>query len=166
MTHPLKDGPFSDRPDLTARRKAAPSVQSSILRMARSARSFEHPAGARLRRLDPVSGGFSRALICCKRRYRFQVSEQRLRVARCWTVGYAAEDKCWYSVETIGGKEHGMIELTFNGTVQQLDVDPDMPLLWAIRGVVGLTGTRYGCGDPGYRPGCCQRAVQRDRSVF
>lgn len=39
-----------------------------------------------------------------------------------------------------------MIELTINGTLQQLDVDPDMPLLWAIRDVVGLTGTKYGCG--------------------
>ena len=39
-----------------------------------------------------------------------------------------------------------MIELTINGTVQQLDVDPDIPLLWAIRDVVGLTGTKYGCG--------------------
>lgn len=39
-----------------------------------------------------------------------------------------------------------MIELTINGTPQQLDVEPDMPLLWAIRDVVGLTGTKYGCG--------------------
>ena len=39
-----------------------------------------------------------------------------------------------------------MIELTINGARQQLDVDPDMPLLWAIRDVVGLTGTKYGCG--------------------
>jgi isoquinoline 1-oxidoreductase alpha subunit len=39
-----------------------------------------------------------------------------------------------------------MIELTINGSVQQLDVDPDMRLLWAIRDVVGLTGTKYGCG--------------------
>ncbi len=39
-----------------------------------------------------------------------------------------------------------MIELTINGTSRQLDVDPDMPLLWAIRDVVGLTGTKYGCG--------------------
>jgi isoquinoline 1-oxidoreductase alpha subunit len=30
--------------------------------------------------------------------------------------------------------------------VHELDVDPDMPLLWAIRDVVGLTGTKYGCG--------------------
>jgi isoquinoline 1-oxidoreductase alpha subunit len=39
-----------------------------------------------------------------------------------------------------------MIELILNGTPQRLDVDPDMPLLWAIRDVVGLTGTKYGCG--------------------
>lgn len=39
-----------------------------------------------------------------------------------------------------------MIEFTLNGQPQQLDVDPDMPLLWAIRDVVGLTGTKFGCG--------------------
>jgi len=39
-----------------------------------------------------------------------------------------------------------MIEFTINGKQQQLDVDPDMPLLWAIRDHVGLTGTKYGCG--------------------
>jgi isoquinoline 1-oxidoreductase alpha subunit len=39
-----------------------------------------------------------------------------------------------------------MIELTINGTQRQLDVDPDMPLLWAIRDAAGLTGTKYGCG--------------------
>lgn len=39
-----------------------------------------------------------------------------------------------------------MIELTINGTTQRLDIDPDMPLLWAIRDAAGLTGTKYGCG--------------------
>jgi len=39
-----------------------------------------------------------------------------------------------------------MIKLKINGTTHDLDVDPDMPLLWAIRDVVGLTGTKYGCG--------------------
>jgi isoquinoline 1-oxidoreductase alpha subunit len=39
-----------------------------------------------------------------------------------------------------------MIRLTINGTERQLDVDPDMPLLWAIREHAGLTGTKYGCG--------------------
>ena len=43
-------------------------------------------------------------------------------------------------------KERGMITLQVNGTSHSLDVDPDMPLLWALRDVLGLTGTKYGCG--------------------
>jgi isoquinoline 1-oxidoreductase alpha subunit len=39
-----------------------------------------------------------------------------------------------------------VISLRINGQVHELDVDPEMPLLWAIRDVVGLTGTKYGCG--------------------
>jgi isoquinoline 1-oxidoreductase subunit alpha len=39
-----------------------------------------------------------------------------------------------------------MIPVTVNGTQHQLDVAPEMPLLWAIRESVGLTGTKYGCG--------------------
>jgi isoquinoline 1-oxidoreductase subunit alpha len=38
------------------------------------------------------------------------------------------------------------ITLRVNGKPQTLDVDPDMPLLWALRDVVGLTGTKFGCG--------------------
>lgn len=39
-----------------------------------------------------------------------------------------------------------MIELDINGAVRRLDIDPDMPLLWAIRDHAGLTGTKFGCG--------------------
>ena len=39
-----------------------------------------------------------------------------------------------------------MITLNVNQKNYQVDVDPDMPLLWAIRDVIGLTGTKYGCG--------------------
>lgn len=39
-----------------------------------------------------------------------------------------------------------MISLTVNGKQQQLDADPEMPLLWALRDILGLTGTKYGCG--------------------
>ncbi len=39
-----------------------------------------------------------------------------------------------------------MIELTLNGEARRLDVEADMPLLWALRDVLGLTGTKYGCG--------------------
>jgi isoquinoline 1-oxidoreductase alpha subunit len=39
-----------------------------------------------------------------------------------------------------------MLELKVNGKVHRVDVEPDTPLLWAIRENVGLTGTKYGCG--------------------
>lgn len=38
------------------------------------------------------------------------------------------------------------IEFELNGKQVSLDVDPEMPLLWAIRDIAGLTGTKYGCG--------------------
>jgi isoquinoline 1-oxidoreductase alpha subunit len=38
------------------------------------------------------------------------------------------------------------ISLTVNGQVRSLDVEPDTPLLWAIRDTLGLTGTKFGCG--------------------
>lgn len=38
------------------------------------------------------------------------------------------------------------ISLTINGQAHVVDVPPEMPLLWVIRDVVGLTGTKYGCG--------------------
>jgi aerobic-type carbon monoxide dehydrogenase small subunit (CoxS/CutS family) len=38
------------------------------------------------------------------------------------------------------------ITLTINGAARSLDVDPAMPLLWALRDVLNLTGTKYGCG--------------------
>ena len=39
-----------------------------------------------------------------------------------------------------------MISLTVNGQRHDVDVSADMPLLWVIRDVVGLTGTKFGCG--------------------
>jgi len=39
-----------------------------------------------------------------------------------------------------------MITLTVNGKKQQVDVDADTPLLWALRDSVGLTGPKFGCG--------------------
>jgi isoquinoline 1-oxidoreductase alpha subunit len=38
------------------------------------------------------------------------------------------------------------IKLTVNNQPRELDVDPDMPLLWAIRDHLELTGTKFGCG--------------------
>ena len=39
-----------------------------------------------------------------------------------------------------------MAKLNINGTVRDVEVEPDTPLLWVIREQVGLTGTKYGCG--------------------
>jgi isoquinoline 1-oxidoreductase alpha subunit len=39
-----------------------------------------------------------------------------------------------------------MVQLKINGKPTRLDVDPDTPLLWAVREQAGLTGTKFGCG--------------------
>ncbi len=38
------------------------------------------------------------------------------------------------------------MKLTINGKAHDVDVEPDMPLLWVLRDELGLTGTKYGCG--------------------
>ena len=38
------------------------------------------------------------------------------------------------------------MKLTVNGTVHEVDAPPDMPLLWVLRDLLGMTGTKYGCG--------------------
>ncbi|HTS44461.1 MAG TPA: (2Fe-2S)-binding protein [Puia sp.] len=43
--------------------------------------------------------------------------------------------------------------LQINGISHTVDADPQMPLLWVIRDLVGLTGTKYGCGIA--QCGCC-----------
>ncbi|MBC9175874.1 (2Fe-2S)-binding protein [Pseudoroseomonas ludipueritiae] len=39
-----------------------------------------------------------------------------------------------------------MISLAVNGSNHEVDVPPDMPLLWVLRDVIGLMGTKFGCG--------------------
>jgi isoquinoline 1-oxidoreductase alpha subunit len=39
-----------------------------------------------------------------------------------------------------------MITLNINGRSHDVEVPPDMPLLWVLRDVIGLTGTKFGCG--------------------
>jgi isoquinoline 1-oxidoreductase alpha subunit len=39
-----------------------------------------------------------------------------------------------------------VISLNVNGTSRELDAEPEMPLLWALRDLLKLTGTKYGCG--------------------
>lgn len=38
------------------------------------------------------------------------------------------------------------MRLTVNGTVHEVDVEPDMPLLWVLRDALNITGPKYGCG--------------------
>jgi isoquinoline 1-oxidoreductase alpha subunit len=52
------------------------------------------------------------------------------------------------------------IALTINGQRHEVDVPPETPLLWVIRDVVGLTGTKYGCGIA--QCGACTVHVGRD----
>ncbi len=40
-----------------------------------------------------------------------------------------------------------MNKLTVNGVAHDVDADDDMPLLWVLRDLLGLTGTKYGCGE-------------------
>jgi isoquinoline 1-oxidoreductase alpha subunit len=53
-----------------------------------------------------------------------------------------------------------MISLTINGENHDVDVPDEMPLLWVIRDVVGLTGTKFGCGVA--QCGCCTVHVGDD----
>jgi len=39
-----------------------------------------------------------------------------------------------------------MVALNINGQPHEVDVSPDTPLLWALRDVLGMTGTKFGCG--------------------
>ncbi|HSC95406.1 MAG TPA: (2Fe-2S)-binding protein [Burkholderiales bacterium] len=39
-----------------------------------------------------------------------------------------------------------MIQVNVNGRSQRVEVEPETPLLWVLRDVLGLTGTKYGCG--------------------
>ena len=40
-----------------------------------------------------------------------------------------------------------MIQLTVNGVAREVDADDEMPLLWVLRDLLGLTGTKFGCGE-------------------
>jgi isoquinoline 1-oxidoreductase alpha subunit len=39
-----------------------------------------------------------------------------------------------------------VVTIEVNGELHSLDIEPEMPLLWAIRNTLGLTGTKFGCG--------------------
>jgi isoquinoline 1-oxidoreductase alpha subunit len=60
------------------------------------------------------------------------------------------ENNVVYSVtplqNTVSLRKFAMLTLNINGKDQELDVPADMPLLWVLRDVAHLTGTKFGCG--------------------
>ncbi|WEJ74849.1 (2Fe-2S)-binding protein [Pseudomonas sp. PSE14] len=56
-----------------------------------------------------------------------------------------------------------LLTLNVNGTLHKLDIDPDMPLLYALRNQLGLNGAKYGCGLG--QCGACTVLVD-DKPVF
>ena len=56
------------------------------------------------------------------------------------------------------------MKLNINGKPVEVTADPDMPLLWALRDVLGLTGTKFGCGA-GFCGACTVRGCQMPVSV-
>jgi len=64
-------------------------------------------------------------------------------MARC---AHAREKSRFYPPAPHKEVVHMSIKLTVNGDTRELDIDPQMPLLWAIRDHLQLTGTKFGCG--------------------
>jgi isoquinoline 1-oxidoreductase subunit alpha len=46
-----------------------------------------------------------------------------------------------------GRKQMDAISITVNGKAHSVEVSPDTPLLWVLRDTLGLTGTKFGCGE-------------------
>jgi aerobic-type carbon monoxide dehydrogenase small subunit (CoxS/CutS family) len=61
--------------------------------------------------------------------------------ARQRAAGIAANDQ-----QQKGGRRMALFTLNVNGRDHTIDVPPEMTLLWALRDVLGMTGTKYGCG--------------------
>jgi isoquinoline 1-oxidoreductase alpha subunit len=65
-------------------------------------------------------------------------------------VGAAADETFWlcerWDINRPLEGRIDMIELTVNGTRRQVDVIPEMPLLWVLRDELGITSPKYGCG--------------------
>jgi len=61
-------------------------------------------------------------------------------------MAYSMYKLCFSYFNNINYEGMQMQKLFINGTVHELDVEAEMPLLWALRDVLGMTGTKYGCG--------------------
>jgi isoquinoline 1-oxidoreductase alpha subunit len=73
------------------------------------------------------------------------------RLAAGWIVLASERDLLPHSAQNRDSEikskaENNMIVLHINGAERTVDVPPDMPLLWVLRDIIGLTGTKFGCG--------------------
>jgi len=57
------------------------------------------------------------------------------------------------------------MRLTINGADHQVDAPPDMPLLWVLRDMLRLTGTKFGCGVRNAAPAPCTSTGRRGAPV-
>src|SRR4029077_18280318 len=58
-------------------------------------------------------------------------------------LGYGANIE---QTRSQSGRRGTVITIDVNGISRQIDIEPDTPLLWVLRDVIGLTGTKFGCG--------------------
>src|SRR6201994_559735 len=70
---------------------------------------------------------------------RFIVRTGMIMVAREFAEQIAVSDPS-------GKGMHMAINLTINGEAKTFDAPPEMPLLWVLRDILGMTGTKFGCG--------------------
>src|SRR5713101_6093040 len=64
---------------------------------------------------------------------------------KCSKVGPGTSDRRFRGGR-VGLGARAMARLTVNGKSHDIDVEPEMPLLWVLRDELGLMGTKYGCG--------------------
>src|SRR4030095_6686900 len=69
-----------------------------------------------------------------------------LAMGKWWSLRQPCSATC---MSVMDATEEGVpmaVSLTVNGKSYTVDVPPEMPLLWVLRDVIGLTGTKFGCG--------------------
>ena len=57
-----------------------------------------------------------------------------------------------------------MLSLSVNGTKVSVDAPEDMPLLWVLRDLLGMTGTKFGCGMA--KCGACTQILNNDLYAY
>src|ERR1700681_752072 len=97
--------------------------------------------------MDPLRGGTARDLPAVWQcRACASIREWRTRAAAGLMLGARGQSSVRDCRESMGYERSCMINLRINGDLKSVDVPAEMPLLWVLRDVLGLTGTKFGCG--------------------